>query len=62
MIYKARAEWRRTGRDGSDDISTEFGMLTASPYFKIRLAGDIGCNLSPCLEKPMREAQGYLQQ
>jgi osmotically inducible protein OsmC len=32
MKRKAKAAWRGTGRDGSGDLSTDSGVLAATPY------------------------------
>ncbi len=45
MIRKARAVWRGTGRDGNGDLSTDSGVLDASPYsFRTRFEGQQGTN------------------
>jgi len=45
MIRTAGAIWRGTGRDGSGELSTESGALTATPYtFRTRFEGDKGTN------------------
>lgn len=45
MIRKARAVWRGTGRDGDGDLTTDSGVLSASPYsFKTRFESDPGTN------------------
>lgn len=45
MICTAKAIWRGTGRDGSGELSTESGALTAAPYtFRTRFEGDKGTN------------------
>lgn len=36
MIRTAKAIWRGTGRDGSGELSTESGALTAAPYTFVR--------------------------
>jgi osmotically inducible protein OsmC len=32
MIRKANAVWRGTGRDGTGDLTTASGVLSATPY------------------------------
>ena len=45
MIRKAKAVWRGTGRDGSGDLSTDFGVLASTPYsFKTRFENEKGTN------------------
>lgn len=45
MIRKATAHWRGTGRDGSGDLSTDSGVLSAAPYgFKTRFENEPGTN------------------
>ena len=45
MIRKATAEWKGTGRDGVDDLTTDSGVLSHAPYsFKTRFDGDPGTN------------------
>src|ERR1700689_5427701 len=45
MIRKAKAVWRGTGRDGSGNLSTDSGVLTATPYsFKTRFENEKGTN------------------
>ena len=45
MIRKARAAWRGTGRDGSGDLSTDSGILSATPYsYKTRFENEKGTN------------------
>ena len=43
MIRKARAVWRGTGRDGDGDLTTDSGVLSATPYsFKTRFESEPG--------------------
>lgn len=45
MIRKAKAAWRGTGKDGSGDLTTDSGVLSATPYsFKTRFQGEKGTN------------------
>lgn len=45
MIRKARAVWRGTGRDGEGALTTDSGVLSASPYgFKTRFEDEPGTN------------------
>ncbi|MDP1632234.1 MAG: OsmC family protein [Caulobacter sp.] len=45
MIRKATAVWHGTGRDGSGDLTTDSGVLSASPYgFKTRFENEPGTN------------------
>lgn len=45
MIRKARAVWRGTGRDGDGDLTTDSGVLSASPYaFQTRFENEPGTN------------------
>src|SRR5438552_4637499 len=45
MIRKAKAVWRGTGRDGSGVLSTDSGVLDATPYsFKTRFESEKGTN------------------
>jgi len=45
MIRKATAQWRGTGRDGDGDLSTDSGVLSATPYsFKTRFEDTPGTN------------------
>jgi osmotically inducible protein OsmC len=45
MIRKARAQWRGTGRDGSGNLSTDSGVLAATPYsFRTRFENEKGTN------------------
>lgn len=45
MIRKATAHWRGTGRDGSGDLTTDSGVLSAAPYgFKTRFENEPGTN------------------
>ena len=45
MIRKARAVWRGTGRAGSGNLSTDSGVLAATPYsFKTRFENENGTN------------------
>ena len=45
MIRKARAIWRGTGRAGGGKLSTESGVLQATPYsFKTRFENEKGTN------------------
>jgi osmotically inducible protein OsmC len=45
MIRKANAVWRGTGRDGTGDLSTASGVLSATPYsYKTRFEDGAGTN------------------
>src|SRR5260370_30493910 len=45
MIRKAKAVWRGTGRAGSGILSTDAGVLAATPYsFKTRFENEKGTN------------------
>ena len=45
MIRKARAVWRGTGKDGNGDLTTDSGVLSATPYsFKTRFESEPGTN------------------
>jgi osmotically inducible protein OsmC len=45
MIRKATAQWRGTGRDGDGDLTTDSGVLSATPYsFKTRFEDTPGTN------------------
>lgn len=45
MIRKATAQWRGTGRDGNGDLTTDSGVLSATPYsFKTRFEDSPGTN------------------
>ena len=45
MIRKATAHWQGTGRDGSGDLTTGSGVLSAAPYgFKTRFENQPGTN------------------
>lgn len=45
MIRKATAHWQGTGRDGSGDLTTGSGVLSAAPYgFKTRFEEAPGTN------------------
>lgn len=45
MIRKATAHWQGTGRDGSGDLTTGSGVLSAAPYgFKTRFENEPGTN------------------
>jgi lipoyl-dependent peroxiredoxin len=45
MIRKAKAVWRGTGRDGSGNLSSDSGVLAATPYsFKTRFENEKGTN------------------
>jgi osmotically inducible protein OsmC len=45
MIRKARAVWRGTGRDGEGELSTDSGVLAATPYsFRTRFENQPGTN------------------
>jgi osmotically inducible protein OsmC len=45
MIRKATAHWQGTGRDGSGDLTTGSGVLSAAPYgFKTRFEDAPGTN------------------
>ncbi|KYG99600.1 OsmC family protein [Bradyrhizobium sp. DOA1] len=45
MIRKATAVWKGTGRDGAGQLSSESGVLVATPYsFKTRFENEKGTN------------------
>ena len=45
MIRKATAHWQGSGRDGKGALTTESGVLSASPYsFTTRFEGEKGTN------------------
>ena len=45
MVRKGRAVWRGAGRDGAGELSTDSGVLDATPYsFKTRFEGQPGTN------------------
>lgn len=45
MIRKAKAVWRGTGRAGNGQLSTDSGVLDATPYsFKTRFENEKGTN------------------
>jgi osmotically inducible protein OsmC len=45
MIRKAEAVWQGTGRDGSGKLSTDSGVLSATPYsFRTRFESEKGTN------------------
>ena len=45
MIRKAKAQWHGTGKDGTGDLSTDSGVLAATPYsFKTRFQDGKGTN------------------
>ena len=45
MIRKAKAHWRGTGRDGEGDLSTDSGILSATPYsYRTRFESQPGTN------------------
>jgi lipoyl-dependent peroxiredoxin len=45
MIRKAKAVWRGTGRNGKGDLSTDSGVLAATPYsYKTRFENEKGTN------------------
>jgi len=45
MIRKARAVWRGSGRAGNGELSTESGVLEATPYsFRTRFENEKGTN------------------
>jgi osmotically inducible protein OsmC len=45
MIRKAKAAWRGTGRDGEGDLTTDSGVLDASPYsYRTRFESQKGTN------------------
>src|SRR6478736_8672333 len=45
MIRKARAVWHGTGRAGSGQLTTDSGVLDATPYsFKTRFESEKGTN------------------
>lgn len=45
MIRKGRAVWRGAGRDGAGELSTDSGVLDATPYsFRTRFENQPGTN------------------
>ncbi|HEY1880239.1 MAG TPA: OsmC family protein [Caulobacteraceae bacterium] len=45
MIRKAKAHWRGTGRDGEGNLSTDSGILSATPYsYRTRFESQPGTN------------------
>jgi lipoyl-dependent peroxiredoxin len=45
MNRKARAIWRGTGRDGTGELTTDSGVLSATPYsYKTRFETEPGTN------------------
>ena len=45
MIRKAKAVWRGTGRDGAGNLTTDSGVLDATPFsFKTRFENEKGTN------------------
>lgn len=45
MVRKGRATWRGTGRDGKGELSTDSGVLDATPYsFRTRFEDGKGTN------------------
>ena len=45
MIRKAKAVWRGTGRTGKGELSSDSGVLSATPYsFKTRFESEKGTN------------------
>jgi osmotically inducible protein OsmC len=45
MIRKAKAVWRGTGKDGSGNLTSDSGVLSATPYsFKTRFENEKGTN------------------
>jgi osmotically inducible protein OsmC len=45
MIRKARAVWHGTGRDGNGALTTDSGVLSATPYsYKTRFENEKGTN------------------
>jgi osmotically inducible protein OsmC len=45
MIRKAKAAWQGTGRDGTGNLTTDSGVLSATPYsFKTRFESEKGTN------------------
>ena len=45
MIRKAKAIWRGTGRTGKGELSSDSGVLAATPYsFKTRFESEKGTN------------------
>ncbi len=45
MIRKAKAIWRGTGRTGKGELSSDSGILSATPYsFKTRFESEKGTN------------------
>jgi osmotically inducible protein OsmC len=45
MIRKAKAVWRGAGRDGVGQLSTDSGVLSATPYsFRTRFENEPGTN------------------
>jgi osmotically inducible protein OsmC len=45
MIRKAKAQWQGTGRDGTGALSTDSGILSATPYsYRTRFESQPGTN------------------
>ncbi len=45
MIRKAKAVWQGTGKDGTGNLTTDSGVLSATPYsFKTRFESEPGTN------------------
>jgi osmotically inducible protein OsmC len=45
MIRKAKALWRGTGKDGKGELTTDSGVLSATPYsYKTRFESEQGTN------------------
>src|SRR3954465_13012833 len=45
MIRKGRAVWRGTGKDGTGELTTDSGVLNATPYsFRTRFESEPGTN------------------
>jgi osmotically inducible protein OsmC len=45
MIRKARAVWRGAGRDGTGELTTDSGVLSATPYsYRTRFESQPGTN------------------
>jgi osmotically inducible protein OsmC len=45
MIRKAKAIWRGTGKDGKGELTTDSGVLSATPYsYKTRFESEQGTN------------------
>src|SRR5689334_13798049 len=45
MVRKGKAVWRGTGKEGEGDLSTDSGVLSATPYsFRTRFESEPGTN------------------